>query len=226
VHEEAADVILDDLLSGPEGGQILRMFQRNLRAGDVYDPELVNAIGQERGHPTSWTAAQVATFGRIYVDVMGGRVAHVGIYVGGGPYADRARAKNAARLSAAASPFVATLDMEQNGHTGDGWLRWTEPISLHKSTGLPYIEPDGSELPLYIPTAVAPGSVPLEVGTSKASVTYWHLRLHGGVARWPYGSNWIRLLLDTKRFPHNPGLVPAESRALTSEQLARLSRIG
>jgi hypothetical protein len=73
----------------------------------------------------------------------------------------------------------------------DGTFEWDSPIELTHQQG------DGTELHLrYEPT-----SVPLEVGHVAPETVPWHIRYEGGIARWPYGSESIALLLTTRRYP-------------------------
>lgn len=206
-HEDAASALLDELLAMPDGNATLMKYQLGIR-DERYDRDLVDAIGQQHFSPRNWPLEQVAAFSHVYSGLMGGVIARTIIGCDGEPHADRRRDTNAAILGNLPAPFVAHLDMDQRNADDDGLLEWTEPIIVEKSTGAAFMDPYGATYPLQTFITVQPGSVPLEVGSSKASVTMMHIGLFRGVARWPYGHKQIHLFLNTHWFSHQPDLSP------------------
>ncbi|WP_162499666.1 hypothetical protein [Streptomyces sp. 3214.6] len=88
--------------------------------------------------------------------------------------------------------FRVNLHPRQNGLDHDGWLSWARPVRTYRSTGVGLVASCGP-VPVVAPLALAPCGVPVEVGTSKPSVTYLHLERCGGVARGAYGDDVLAL---------------------------------
>ena len=86
-------------------------------------------------------------------------------------------------LSALDPPF----EGEFRGGPGDndGFISWNEPLDA------------GPEYSRKIP----PGRLPLEVGTTAAWNTWMHWYQEGGVARWPYRSEIIYLIIAVNGIP-------------------------
>jgi hypothetical protein len=107
------------------------------------------------------------------------------VEVGATPGGDKDQVGNGTKLKGLPLPFNAWFD----GGAGDcdGWFAWDEPVEVRHHMG------DGEHLTVRYPVS----GVPLEVGRTEPETTIWHLRRDGGVARWPYGSTCVTLLLAT-----------------------------
>lgn len=197
VHEDAARHLLDDVLLNPEAAAVFAETRVKLRA-DLANEEYVAWIGQTPRGPSSWTHEQVAAYLAVHAGLGSGRYAKVTIEVGATPGADADREGNAQKLMHVAPPFVAMLDMGQNGADCDGTLHWGQEIKVEKSTGIPLID-HGEKTPVNMIHSVNPASVPLEVGYTKPSRTLMHLTQYVGVARWAYGDERICLLLNVDK---------------------------
>lgn len=198
VHESAADALLSTFLADPQGGELLATYSAGLREGR-WDREYLEAIGQHRWENGRWPLEQVAVFARIHSEIMSGDVAEVEIGTAGNtPGPDSDRGGNAAALADLPAPFTALVDAGQNCAGQDGWLSWSEPIIMSVSTGSPVTEPGGTTYPETAECLIAPGRVPLEIGTTKPSNTLLHLRSHRGVGRWAYGHDRILLLVSLR----------------------------
>jgi hypothetical protein len=123
-------------------------------------------------------------FGRVHAAICDGRVAFASIDLGRPPLRNHDVDGNQAIIDAA-KPSLRVLFMPAHGGSGDagdGTVSWDGPIEMHTAS-------DGM-------VTVGPGSMPLEVGTTSATTTFRHLVANGdSVARWPYGSTRLWLLL-------------------------------
>lgn len=212
-HEDRAEDLLAGLLETPAGRETFAIYQTGIQRG-LYDPELLDVFGQQHTPASRWPAAQIAAFARLYGDLMSGATARATVYGLSVPAADRERKQNGTALAHLPRPFVAHVDALQSNADQDGWLEWTEPITVEKSTGEAFLEPGGATFPVQTFITVQPGSVPLEIGTTKASVTLAHLTYQQGVARWPYGHDCVHLLLATRWHKHRRALTPVIPRRL------------
>jgi len=194
VHEDAAQALLDDFMGDPDGARALQVYVAGLRE-DRWDADYLDAIHQQH-FGGRWPMEQIAAFAHMHSDLMSGHVAHVQLTTfGATPGPDRERQANATALAELPRPFIADVDLTQHGADQDGRLRWVEPIQMELSTGVPWTDPVGHTQPLNKIVTIDPGSVPLEIGTTKASNTLLHCRIHGGVARWPYEHDRIDLFV-------------------------------
>lgn len=194
VHEDMAKALLDDFMGDPDGARALQVYVAGLKE-ERWEADYLEAIHRHhwRDH---WPYDQIAAFAHMHSQIMSGDVAEVQLTTfGATPDADRERERNAVALASLPRPFVAEVDQDQNCADFDGMLRWVEPIRMELSTDIPFIAPDGRTEPVKMVITVKPGSVPLEIGTTKASNTLFHCRRDGGVARWPYGHDRIRLFV-------------------------------
>jgi hypothetical protein len=197
IHEDMAEALLDDMLRANDGPEQLADTRALFRAGD-FDEDYVAAIGQTQHAPAYWPMEQMAAYQSIHTGLMSGEFAHIPISVGADPGADADRTGNSMKLEGLHEAFRARLDMDQNGAEADGRFWWPETIRAQRSSGLGLVE-EHETTPVYMPHAVPAACVPLEVGYSKPSCTLLHMWRDGGVARWPYGSDVVHLLLNMRR---------------------------
>lgn len=201
-HQRAAQDLLDRMLDHPTASRLLadtrQRFKQPAGHPAAFDDDYAAAIGQTlRSAPAGWPMEQVAAFAAVHAMVCAGEVAQVLIGAAGGPVVDSHREENAAQLADLPDPFQAAVDADQNRAECDGTLKWDAPIVLDAATGVVLLDScrRGVKQPVSIVTTVAPGWAPLEIGTTLASRTLLHLLEEGAVARWPYGSDCIRLLV-------------------------------
>ncbi|MFI8930627.1 hypothetical protein ACIG3E_23480 [Streptomyces sp. NPDC053474] len=196
-HEQAAHALLDRLLRDEGSAEALTRIRRRLGTPGFYTPQFVNAVGQVfRRDSARWPPHQAACFLMIHHRVLTGKVAEVTVEVGQEPGPDADRTGNAAALADLPEPFEASLDLEQYGADEDGLLLWERPITVTRCTGT-FFYTDCGSVPVTRPNRLPDAQVPLEVGYTLPSRAWSHLLLDGGVARWPYGSRHLHLLLNT-----------------------------
>lgn len=196
-HEYLADCTLEKLMRTEDGRLALAMAREGLNEGRWHD-EYLSAIGQQSlTSPRSWPMEQVACFAEVHALIFGGDATELLIGVGETPRPDADREGNAAALARLPHPFRAHVDMEQNNASQDGTLCWEGPIRVGLCTGLIARHADGTTHPLPVFFTIPAGMAPLEIGSTKPSRTLAHLiDGEGSVARWPYGSSRIRLIVN------------------------------
>jgi hypothetical protein len=191
-----AQAVLERMLEEPDGPGVLRDARQGLRE-DQWGEEYTDSIGQHGLLPSSsWPMEQLAAFAQVHALIYGGHVAQVVIGTRRGPLPDADREGNAATLADLPRPFRAEVDMQQSTASADGALTWDEPVRVMLATGLMHRGPDGSTCPVPVSFTVPPGRAVLEIGSSLPSRTWAHLIEEGGVARWPYGHDRIRLMVN------------------------------
>jgi hypothetical protein len=201
MHEDMAENMLDNFMGTPDGALALQVYYAGLKAGRW------GRFYRESIHQGRWAGGlpleQIAAFAHFHSEVMSGCIAAVGIetdYESPGPDSDRAG--NAARLTGLPWPFVAEVDPGQHQADNDGYLKWIEPIQAEASTGTPFTRAGGRIEPRQITRTIPPGRVPLEIGTTRASVSLLHVIREKGLARWPYGHDRISLFVRTGACAH------------------------
>jgi hypothetical protein len=125
-----------------------------------------------------------------------GRIAITRIAVHATPMDDALVAENqAAIMSEMPDPFAAKVVCERGrGAESDGNLAWDKsiranviPSSSHSPTCPVACRPKVEDV------LIAPGTAPLEIGSTEASRTLMHLAADRSLARWAYGSEEIVL---------------------------------
>jgi hypothetical protein len=203
-HDILRDSVADQL-TDPETAAFAATCLKQLKSG-FWDQSYVDMIFQHfSSRPDIYDAYY---FGTIHGLLCLGRVLIAQIEVGSTPSADSEKAKNAAALWEVSLPYLyvdkdnKTLDKlplgtmrakfspshGYSGSDGDGYFEWLRPLHFSFSIA------DGESYRKRI----RKGSVPLEVGYTRVTTTWIHLMQHGGVARWPYGSDKLFVLINVK----------------------------
>jgi hypothetical protein len=123
------------------------------------------------------------------------------IEVGEEPGPDDAIKSNNAKLVDLPKPFKASFDPGPRKE-GDGLLEWETIVAFGPIQCEDHGKDDKDPCPAAFMKAISrkPGSIPLEVGTTKPSRTLLHLlEPPFGVARWPYNSKDIHVLVRTPK---------------------------
>lgn len=189
----AAEQVAHEWMHDPEGSGRLA-FAREL----ISDPErawLTDAFGQPSG---GWTPGQLAGLYHLYSLWFVGELAITRLPINCSPGYDSQREENQAALNALRlitepdNPGLsATVFLYQmTSPDGDGVLRWERPITL--GMRIPD-DPGGSAWAVVDPMP----KVPLEIGSTDTSTTVMHLLQNPGVARWPYGSEHVVLIVSS-----------------------------
>jgi hypothetical protein len=192
----AADEVGRKMMADPEGVKQIE-FAREL-ARNPHWKWLTDAFGQPFG---GWNAGQYAYLHQLYQFWAIGELAVTRLPIGCTPYADRQRERNQAALNALSviegpeDPGVtAGVDADQDlSPYGDGWFTWSNEIVL----GMRIKDEPAAEAWAYVNPLGPTGVVPLEIGYTDTQTTYWHLLRGFGLARWPYGSESVILLVPS-----------------------------
>jgi hypothetical protein len=123
------------------------------------------------------------------------------------PGPDKDEGANNAKLRELRAPFSA--DFSGGGGDNDGQLSWDAPIDIAHDMG------EGHHLVVQYP----PTAIPLEVGRTEPETSIWHLTSEGGVARWPYKSTRLTLLLCTCSLTGRP--IPVRAEVTSGERRLR-----
>lgn len=166
-----------------------------MNKGEWPKREIANVISRSQG---SYTITDAMAWIEFCGHWLCGAILEVGIDTGRGPKRDSDRQGNQRILDTLPKPFVAKFTGQQT-RSADGYLEWTKPIRMYRHI----LMADGTMRNEQ--AMVRPGLVPLEAGTLSGYVVLQDLEGDStGVARWPYGSDFITLMIGTKASPLAP----------------------
>jgi hypothetical protein len=170
-------------------GPLLQQVREKLLRGDY--GKLADVVFQNGRN--SIATEDVFGFAQVWAHLHMGHIGVCTINLHELPGSDADVLGNQSKLNENIHPlFQAIVDPARGGLGGDdGTLSWDQPIEL---TRLFLNEESGecrSEAWLCEPQAIS-----LEIGTTNISTTLMHLRGRMGVARWPYGSEEITVLVS------------------------------
>lgn len=200
LHELGAHDALKRFMKKPIGGAAVVDTMERLQNGhwpEWYVETICQPWKTNPGH--TWPMEQVYAFMVIDDWIQRGALAVVDIEVGHEPHRDSARRENQAALDNLGAPYVATVDQSQHCADSDGTFEWADrvPVSCHVEPG----EWNASGSSAWLEAVVTKaGQAPLEIGSTTASATAFHLAETRALARWPYGHRSIRLFLDAEVF--------------------------
>jgi hypothetical protein len=197
------------LLDDPEKSRVLRQYQANISEGKYPDLYLrcFAQVSAAQMRVVRFDPYDSFGFLQIHTLIQSGHLAMFAVHVGQTPYADQEIELNDMALSTLVSPFVAHF-YGQFRH-GDGFLRNEKPI-------LAIIKLANRNNAFVI---IPPLDIPLEVGAMEmGQVLYWLSGAWGvsggalnGLARWPYGSQWIFVFTPTFVCQNEPRFEALES---------------
>ncbi|NEB42230.1 hypothetical protein [Streptomyces sp. SID14515] len=179
VHEDAAQVLLEERQADPDSALTLAKMSASLYEG-TYNRQLIAWVGQTPQDPAYWPAHQVAALIDVLDGLAYGRIVRRRIAIGETPGPDADRHGNAARLRNLGAPFHADLDRSQNGADSDGTLWWDQTVNFWRALGVRTLHQQGIHGSLHAPFEVRPWRVPLEVGYTLPSRTLMHLAVESG----------------------------------------------
>ena len=149
----------------------------------------VNSILQN-WHGHKYDIYDAYAFAVIHTEIFLGKIATAHVNLGATPHGDKEVDYHDAIL--ADSPDCIFSGTFYGGLADqDGNFTWKSPVKftlqrVNEETGT-LLEPSTIPLP--------PLTVPLEVGYTKGSRSLLHLRIERGLARWPYGSEWVTIFV-------------------------------
>lgn len=169
----------DAFLDNPDVALTSIEYLRGMRGGK-WSPGYIDLLMQLPDIVGGYSLYDAYAFAQFHTMIQTGKLAVCKVDVGVTPSMDTDIAVNNARLSAINSAFKAEFWSGKRG--ADGSLSWGEPITVNVYGRTK----QSAELP--------PGRLPLEIGYTSARTTFQHIRLHAGVARWPYDATVITIL--------------------------------
>jgi len=174
------------LAQEPQWGPVLVQYIEQMRNG-FYPQGFVDAVCQST---TGWYPDLYVAycFANVCAWIGAGLVLTAKVEVGEEPLPDRDVEGNNIILSNLPWPFEAEFTGAKSSQDNDdGTFSWSKPVEFGQVL---YTGVEKAAL-------IGPRGTPLEVGTTNADRTLRHI-LHGGLARWPYESEWIYLFVPTK----------------------------
>jgi hypothetical protein len=189
-HEQAARHVLANWLRDPEKALFVAQSLSEIANGRFNGSELASVMG--RGWRSgAMSPEQMLMVMFTHIDNCAGRIARTMVRAASEPSGDRFRDENAAALADLPHPFAACVSPSQHGADCDGWLEWSDPIEAQVCTNETFAGDGGRREHVQVMVRIEPDRIPLEIGSTLPSRTRLHLVESGGVARWPYGSDWV-----------------------------------
>lgn len=194
VHEQVADENLIRMLENPDAAAKLAWWMRRFRSRQV-EPGEFAVYGQTFARLGAWSPAQLAAALYCHGAVLSGGYLWITHFLDSeGPDRDAERAANRAVLEAQLPASLRVSVWDADLTDDDGEIEWDEPILMRRSTlAAPNAEMTADDV------LVRPGCVPLEIGYTMPSKTLQHLTMEGGVARWPYGADYVQIIVKADR---------------------------
>jgi hypothetical protein len=174
------EIVNSSVKENKKYANILVDYMIKLKTG-YWEQEYVDAIFQNERDVVDLSDA--FCFAKIHSSIYNRDIARLQVFVGKTPSKNEAEEENNNKLKNIPYPFSSEFIPGKGGSaTDDGYLCWNKEIS----GGLYNKEKD-----VYEEFTIPPRTVPLEVGSTDASRSYFHLFQDESLARWPYGSEWI-----------------------------------
>ena len=167
---------------------VLKQYVTKLRSG-FWEKDYVNSCFQLTHSNTDIYAAYCFAHFHAWIGI--GKILMAVIELGLEPSRDSAIAKMNEKLAFLPKPFTGAF---WGGHDDqDGFIKWDESIEFGQTdcTGREVI------------AIIKPRRVPLEVGLTRPDTTIYHILGQGGLARWPYNSEYIYLFVRNPNWPRN-----------------------
>ena len=205
IHETANIKSCNEALQDPEWASLLGQILARMSTG-FYDQKLVDVILQK--HRTGYDIYDAYSFSQVYAGIIHGEIATAEIEIGKMPYADKLIKENNDALTNL--DHCTILTDSENGKTkevgsvfraefwgglkdSDGYLEWLLPIELCRQSEN-----------VVEKVVASPRRLELEVGYTQGNRTVFHLALERGLARWPYNSSVITILVVIDKALWNP----------------------
>lgn len=180
-----------EMASDPAFARCVGQYRQRLEAGFFDQCHVTKFVQRYEGQRT-FSLEEAYAFSQCHALCLTGQVLYQAIEVGVCPGPDDDHDAMNAVLGDLPGPFRGVFLGSKMDD--DGRLEWSGPIRMNR--GAAVFGGDQVVEEVIVP----PGSVPLEVGTTQGSRSLTHLRLDGGMARWPYGSEILWVFKTLKPF--------------------------
>lgn len=193
-HRDFADAIEEHFSQDGELAQTCAQYLVKMKSG-FYSQQTMDLIFQDNFNSLDMVDAYI--FSSVFTDICMGNLLCAYIPVGCTPCGDRDPQIHsmAEKISRKKLRHVTTGDSLSvdfvfwgGNSIGDGLFRWNTPLHAEKLENNSHVGFDTFD----------PDSAPLEMGTTRTTTTFYHLLTAGKLARWPYGSNVITVMLRNK----------------------------
>lgn len=204
-HHEAMQKHLEACLENTPGyASLIRKTRERIYSG-FYPEHIISAVFQSYNGRMS--TLDIHCFILIWSKIHSGLIFKIMIPVGLEPHGDRLIAQNQKILDDGLPDIFSALVTCERGRSADsdGNLRWNVTISAEK-----WEEDSISGEILRAFVDIEPGFAALEIGSTVASKTVWHLYSGSPLARWAYGSKNILLMIPNRNIRENKNLTCAK----------------
>ncbi len=171
-------------------GQIqILLLQR--RWGDLQDVVFQDYRGWE------CSVEDALAWSQLWEGFSRGQILYIPVQVGETPLTDKNRAKNEKTLNGGLKRWKMKASVLRHNGDDDGRIDWSEPLVVDQA----WFDPESS-IERYRTYQIPAGWCRLEIGATKGSRTVFHLRggRKSGVARWPYRSEMMWILLPAQSY--------------------------
>lgn len=218
ILESIRDRMMERFSEEPEFAHLVSVVAKKMNTG-FYRQEWIDVFMQYSWHHGRYTLEDAYIFSNLWAYISSKNICVARIRIGSEPFADKEIEQNQTILNRLSSINKSLSYMGNNDCPGEDRCTCaneqkpahtkcleTSPFSAKFIGGLG--DDDGS-LSWNRSTLFTAGSswndqseveikerqVPLEVGYTRSETTFKHIILETGVARWPYGSKWITILV-------------------------------
>lgn len=178
---------VDEQMTEPGFGPVIGDVLKKIRSGWFPKWE-IDCVLQK--HVPWYDLYDAYAFAQIHTMMWSGEVVVVKVAMGDEPFPDACIKQNDAVMKKMVRPFVGNFYGGLRDQ--DGWVEWTEPVFGTEF----FVDDEDVEHKRLVEIPV--GGVPLEVGSTYAARTLGHIYSDPGVARWPYGSKDMWIMVKTK----------------------------
>ena len=176
-----SSAVHDMLVRDPGSGSVLGEIASRMNAG-YYNQALIDTVVQNYDEKAPYTVYEAYCFGSIMADLGEGRVLMAEIPLNNMAQPNENVEANQKLLAGLPAPFYGVF--HGNMADSDGHIGWSRPLRLGQAV------PDGDIRAGKVPAC----RIPLEVGTTHAWTTWYHLAFNLGVARIPYNSKKMTIM--------------------------------
>lgn len=185
MHAQVMEAHYQEMMTTDEGRRRIQMADDWRR--DPANAYALRILGDPWG---GWTPDQVCALDALLSANTAGWLRMQYVEVGAEPGLDSDREGNRAKLANLPLGFTATV-YDHLSHEGDGWLTIPDDLGVRNDSGVQAVPGDDR---------VSWEGAPIEIGSTSASRTWWHLAQCGIVARWPFECDRIYVITTVPKF--------------------------
>ena len=196
VHETALETKVRSVMSGPDA-MIYVNYLQLMNQG--FYPEIDFAFQNRLDRNASYTLEEAYAWAQIHTQIAMGKIAICDLTIDETPSANALLEANKNKLAnglrGLESEYGDSVEFDCDVYCEladqDGWLKWSPYLVFGVSE---YDVNSDSYVRKFVKLNGDMG-LPVEIGTTSAARTLSHLGLSGGVVRWPYNSNVMRVFM-------------------------------